>query len=390
MIEDIERGGSKEALLKKKSFESSTSTVFGGGEGEDASAAPTSSSDLSSPVSLHFLKWSSFIFLILQASGHAIVAKYSRIQPGPHYLASTVVFTCEVIKLVVCIAAHYKLRPRSPDQSFLKLLYLDVFGPDSDWMAMSVTAICYFIQNLLLFVAIQYLDPATYQITSQFKILTTAMFSVLILGTHLPPSKWVCLLLILGGVCLVQLQTQDAKDSKNAAASNSTIGFLAVLARCTLSGFAGIWFEKALKGKKNVSIFLRNIQLSLFSLIPGFFFAICIMDGRAIIEDGWFQGYTGWTYLAIFFESAGGLIVAMVVKYADSILKVIATTLAFLLSSGAAIYLFDIHLGSYFLVGSAIVMAASQIYIFGVPSLSFFSSLSSTLTDFKKVESAKE
>ncbi|KAJ3303690.1 hypothetical protein HDV03_003563 [Kappamyces sp. JEL0829] len=312
--------------------------------------------------SLNTLKWASFTLLICQASGHAIVAKYSRSVPGPKYLASTVVVCCELLKLGVCLLAHYRYRQRLPSQSFLKLLYYDVFGPESDWVAMSVPAICYFIQNMLLFVAMTYLDPATYQITSQLKILTTAVFSVLLLGTKLSPTKWGTLVMIVVGVILVQMQGTSGHEARN-----SLTGFLAVILRCTLSGFAGIWFEKALKGNKG-SIWLRNIQLSLFSLVPGIIVACGMIDGQAILEDGFFQGYTAWTWAAVFFESLGGLVVAFVVKYADSILKVIATTIAFILSSGASIYIFNLAVGPFFLLGSVIVLAASQIYILGMPT----------------------
>ena len=315
---------------------------------------------------LFLLKWTSFGLLVLQASGHAIVAKYSRIQQGPKYLASTVVVLCELFKLLFCLAMHYKVRNRKAGQSFWKVLWSDVFGPESDYLKMTVPAIVYFIQNMLLFVAIQYLDPATFHIASQSKILTTALFSIIMLGTHLPPSKWLALFMILVGVCLVQLN--HASPTGSTESQNTLIGFAAVFARSTLSGFAGVWFEKALKGKK-VSIYLRNIQLSLFSLVPGFLVAVCIMDGAAIRENGFFQGYTAWTWASILFESCGGLLVAVVVKYADSILKVIATTIAFIISSAASVHLFGTHIGFYFILGSCLVLGASQIYILGLPSV---------------------
>jgi UDP-sugar transporter A1/2/3 len=73
-------------------------------------------------------------------------------------------------------------------------------------------------------------------------------------------------------------------------------------------------FEGALKGKK-VSLFLRNVQLSLFSLIPGFFIAVCLVDGPAIQKNGFFYGYTAWAWAAILLQAFGGILVAVVVKY---------------------------------------------------------------------------
>lgn len=47
-----------------------------------------------------------------------------------------------------------------------------------------------------------------------------------------------------------------------------TLGLTAVILACCTSGFAGVYFEKILKGQK-VSVWMRNIQLGLFSIVLG-------------------------------------------------------------------------------------------------------------------------
>ena len=69
----------------------------------------------------------------------------------------------------------------------------------------------YLIQNNLLYVAASNLDVATYQITYQLKILTTAMFAVTMLGKKLLPTQWLSLLTLVAGVAMVQLS--DVKES---------------------------------------------------------------------------------------------------------------------------------------------------------------------------------
>ena len=80
------------------------------------------------------------------------------------------------------------------------------------------------------------------------------------------------------------------------------------------SGLAGVWFEKVLKGTK-ASLFLRNIQLSLFSIIPGLIFGVYLANGNEIMTNGFFYGYNFWTWATICCQALGGLIVAVVVKY---------------------------------------------------------------------------
>ncbi|KHJ78030.1 hypothetical protein OESDEN_22350, partial [Oesophagostomum dentatum] len=47
-------------------------------------------------------------------------------------------------------------------------------------------------------------------------------------------------------------------------------GFLAVVIACCLSGFAGIYFEKILKGSAPVSLWMRNIQMCVFAIPASF------------------------------------------------------------------------------------------------------------------------
>lgn len=214
------------------------------------------------------LKWIAFCLLIFQASGHAIAARKSRLIGGKQYLFSTAVLISELIKLIISVICAFYTQ----DRIDLRLFYNDILGTDSDYLKMTIPAVLYFFQNIMNFVAINYLDPATFQITQQFKILTTAMFSVLMLNTKIPAHKWGYLMLILVGIILVQMQP-SANNSTGTAKSGTVYGLAAVITACFTSGFAGIYFEKALKTRKNVSLFTRNIQLSLFSVIPGFIFA---------------------------------------------------------------------------------------------------------------------
>lgn len=120
----------------------------------------------------------------------------------------------------------------------------------------------------------------------------------------------------------MQLPTGSIED-KPGSAILKFAGLIAVAVACTLSGIAGVWFEKVLKGSE-ASLWARNVQLSFFSVLPGFFVGgkilystyclVLIMDGDAYQSNGFFQGYTVYTYAAILCQALGGLIVAVVVK----------------------------------------------------------------------------
>lgn len=143
----------------------------------------------------------------------------------------------------------------------------------------------------------------------------------------------------------------------------------------TLSGLAGVYFEKILKGS-DVSVWIRNIQLGVFGMFFGFL-TMYASDGPEVTAKGFFHGYTSMVWTAITVQSAGGLIVALVVKYADNILKGFATSSAIVISCIVSMALFDFQLTMLFALGSALVIFSIFLYlkpdlILQVPILNIF------------------
>ena len=109
---------------------------------------------------------------------------------------------------MVRIKLKRKLMRLIPGWSFFRFqqeLDTDIFKKPSDTLKVGVPALLYVVQNNLLFFALSKLDAATYQVTYQLKILTTAFFSVTMLNKRLDRIKWISLLLLTAGVALVQL-----------------------------------------------------------------------------------------------------------------------------------------------------------------------------------------
>lgn len=124
---------------------------------------------------------------------------------------------------------------------------------------------------------------------------------------------------------------------------NPNVGLIAVLIACALSGLAGVTFEKILKestSSKPTSLWVRNCQLSFWSLFPALFIGVIWKDGEIIAKTGFFAGYNWVVWTAIMFQAAGGVIVALVINYADNIAKNFATSISILLSCVASVYFF--------------------------------------------------
>lgn len=190
------------------------------------------------------------------------------------------------------------------------------------------------------------------------KILTTAVFAVLMLNRRLSGQQWGALVLLVTGVAMVQIS--GSSETSSLSHQNRLIGFSAALAACVLSGFAGIYFEKILKGS-DISVWMRNVQLSLLSLPFGV--ATCLFsDWSTLTTEGWFYGYDLFIVYLVFLQAGGGMIVALVVKYADNILKGFATSLAIVISCLASVYLFDFQITLMFTIGALLVIASIFMY----------------------------
>ena len=84
---------------------------------------------------------------------------------------------------------------------------------------------------------------ATYQLTYQGKILTTACMSVLILNRTLSPNKWLALLVLATGIVLVQTGNGQSDSAMAADPGRPFVGLLAATIGCMCSSVAGVYFE---------------------------------------------------------------------------------------------------------------------------------------------------
>ena len=228
---------------------------------------------------------------------------------------------------------------------------------------LAIPAFCYALQNNLVFLAISNLSAAAAQVLYQLKTLTTALFSVILLGRTFQPSQWASFVLLGLGVVLVQ--SQDAKSAKAPTGASPAIGVVAALTAATLSGFAGVYLEKMFT-TGGTSLWMRNVQLGLFAL-PLQVGAIIQWDYAAVARDGLLQGFCMSTWLVVFVQVAGALLTAFVIKFAGNVLKTFATVLALLCTCAASMVLFDFTPTPLFGVGVA--ATAASIWLYARPSL---------------------
>ncbi|KAL0037192.1 hypothetical protein WJX79_005016 [Trebouxia sp. C0005] len=270
----------------------------------------------------------SMVLLIFQGTALSLILRYSRTGIGPPYLASVAVIWTEFIKLVICIAAQClvcKKTAREKGITYLREIQHDLRDIISTSFPMVVPAALFVMQQVLVIVAASHLDAVTFQICSQsFKIMPTALFAVWLLGQYLTPMQWASLPVLAVGVVLV-----------------------------TMNGSAGTTAAAGVLG-------IYGLPLSIAYMYA--------KDHANLRRGGIMQGfnYLAWTVVAL--QVFGGLIVGMVVKYADNILKNFANALSVIFTVIGAMPLFGQYPSIFFLFGVVGVLLSVFMYGKSTPS----------------------
>ncbi|GKY95327.1 hypothetical protein MPSEU_000494500 [Mayamaea pseudoterrestris] len=347
------RSDEVEALLLPTGADNEQSTKLRGSK-KSSSSTPTTLKKKRKPQfhddehkSNAFIKYAALFLLVAQMD-----------PDQPLYVASTAVFIMEVMKLVICLLV---IAIQSQGSLFYELK-VHILQSPMEIVKLCVPSFLYTIQNNLLYLALTNLDASTYQVVYQLKILTTALFSAILLGRKFSPQKWLSLVILTLGVAVVQVSGSGDHHSQSSedASKNRTIGLVAVLCAACTSGFSGVYFEKILKGS-TTSLWMRNVQMGLPSTIIAYL-TVFFKDSKEISQIGFLGGYSTIVWTVVIVQAVGGLIVAVVVRYADNVLKVFATSFSIVASCILSAFLFDFHPSLSFLVGASLVVTATVMY----------------------------
>ncbi|KAJ1449613.1 nucleotide-sugar transporter-domain-containing protein [Pelagophyceae sp. CCMP2097] len=294
--------------------------------------------------------------LVLQNTGAVLLMRYTRSMPGEaDFITQSAVIVQEMVKGLCCIL----------------LLLIDHGTISSAWdvpseaLKTSVPALLYLVQNNLQYVAVGYLDAATYTVSYQTKIVWSGILSVLLLGRQLGAHKWLGIAMLALGVATVQIagSMHGGGGASSWTSSESAVGLSAVISAAMVSALAGVYFEKILKGAK-VGLWTRNLQLAFYSVVIGYA-KLATSEHGAALRAGrvtFFHGYTPMTWVCIAANAFGGLLVGAVIKYADAVMKDVALGSSIVLSSLLSTVLFNFQMNAGFVCGIAIVIYSVFLY----------------------------
>ena len=301
----------------------------------------------------------------------SLVTKLSR-RPGAAgvalYEPIAAVMWAEALKLAIS-AAFCVQRSKSAEG----LRGWETVSAKSMWLY-AVPAALYSIDNILFFVALSHLDPPTYQVLSNLKILTTAVLFRLIFARVISAEQWLSLLLLFCGVVICTISRAPSEHLPSCAAAggsaaaaaaaaaaataeqrNMVVGVASVCAMAMASSLSNLFVEWVYKGKGRYdqSIHLQNAQLYLFGVLGN----LLLLAGYAGLDSA-LRHFDGMTWAAVSVNAATGLAISCVLKYVDNLHNVLTHAASVPLLALASWLLLDFRPTLLFWCSVAVVLIA--------------------------------
>jgi len=318
------------------------------------------------------------LLLAAQSCGKNILMRYV-MKGKPQFLHSSAIIVAQLLKLffVFLYIQFYEIPQSSKlldlkgqdqvskqSKNALVSIFRHIRDDSKNTMLLIIPASAYSLLMSLEYVAFAHMNASTFAVLVQTKMLTTAIFFWIVLKKKLRRHQLISLLTLTAGVILCSIKT-DTAGGEASDSGDDMVGMIATLGIAITSGFASVYTEKIIKAERvnqaKNSLAHMQAQMACVSLIILGLYAI-VQDYKVILEKGFFYKFNGAAFITCLNSAVGGLIVAAVLKYADSVLKGYASACAVVLTGILSKILFGTSLSVFYGIGLVNVVCAVVLY----------------------------
>ena len=135
------------------------------------------------------IRMASLAGLVLQNSALFITMRHTKTAHADQYSASVAVMVVEVVKLVAAYI-FYAIELGGGPVAAVRNAASELWASRRDMLLLGVPAVCYTLQQNLLFLAATHLSAPALQATTQSKQLFTAILAINLLKQKFSPVQW--------------------------------------------------------------------------------------------------------------------------------------------------------------------------------------------------------
>ncbi|KAM4035717.1 putative UDP-sugar transporter protein SLC35A4 [Anomaloglossus baeobatrachus] len=222
----------------------------------------------------------------------------------------------------------------------------------------ALPAVLYGTNNNLVVHMQYFMDPSSFQVLSNLKIVSTAVMYSIFLRQHLSIRKWLALsLLTAAGVIYSYGGIQDLEEqSTDTQLYVSLPGLLLMVGYCLISGLSAVYTEVTLKTQK-IPLNLQNIFLYSFGIIVNF---LIYLTGSH--TGGFLDGFSLWVLVIIVSQALNGLIMSAVMKHSSNLTRLFIISFSMLVNGLLSYLLFQLWLTPLFFL--AVLLIGFAVYLF--------------------------
>eukprot|EP01060_Flectonema_neradi_P014123 TRINITY_DN20843_c0_g1_i1.p1 TRINITY_DN20843_c0_g1~~TRINITY_DN20843_c0_g1_i1.p1 ORF type:complete len:355 (+),score=49.52 TRINITY_DN20843_c0_g1_i1:62-1126(+) len=306
----------------------------------------------------------SLLALIFQNASLVLVTRYAAGMKtgGDPFIPASVVVCTEVMKILISLV----LVQVTDSRGAINAIMTEMTQHRNSCLQCFVPACFYTLASGLIYYALANMEVTLFQLCTQSKVLLTAGWSIVLLGSRFSLLKWIALITLALGIVMCSWNGSKSADNSTKE-QNVTFGLICTFVGAMSASFGGVYFEKLLKKDERaheVDLWMRNIFLSWFSLLFGIggYYLSTSQSGIVRKEIYFFQGFDMFTWTIVVLQAAGGIIVAMCVKFADNVLKGFAKAFSIILVAIVSWWLFGFQPTFIFVIGGILVTSATFLY----------------------------
>ncbi|NXT15975.1 S35A4 protein, partial [Prunella fulvescens] len=219
----------------------------------------------------------------------------------------------------------------------------------------ALSALLYAANNNLVVHMQLFMDPSTFQVLSNLKIVSTALLYSLLLRRRLGARRWLALLLLLAAGVTYSCGGLRG-DPRGTRLHVTPVGLLLLCVYCLISGLSAVYTEAVLKSQA-LPLSLQNVFLYFFGVLLNLLGSV--WSGT---EGGFLEGFSPWVVLVVLSQALNGLIMSVVMKHSSNITRLFIISCSILVNALLSVALFNLQLTLLFFVAVVCIGLAVHLY----------------------------